>query len=182
MKYYLVALFDDESYKAIEPIQKSLSKRYRLYKNLPTLHITLDIIEDPDINKLDEVLNKMLKPYKKFKVELMDMMYFDEPHKSLNIKVESKGYIKRLARSINENLKLHGFNVKTAPEVPNLQLSLLNINFPPREWNKNDLLKGHNLPKREGFNKMPKISRIEVWKATNNKKETVVKSYPLKFF
>ena len=30
--------------------------------------------------------------------------------------------------------------------------------------------------------KMPKISRIELWKSTNNKKDMVVKSYPLKHF
>ena len=28
MRYYLVALFDDDSYKQIEPIQKNLSKKF----------------------------------------------------------------------------------------------------------------------------------------------------------
>ncbi|MGM9972970.1 MAG: 2'-5' RNA ligase family protein [Clostridiaceae bacterium] len=182
MKYYLVALFDDESTKTIEATQKSLSKKYRLYKNLPTLHITLDIVEDPDLNKLDQVLTKIVKPYSRFKIELTDTMLFDESRKALTLKVVSKGYIKRLARSINDTLKLHGFNVKPAPESPELQLSLLSANHPPREWNKIDPSKGHSIAKKDAFFRMPKISRIELWKSTSSKKEMVVKSYPLRYF
>jgi len=182
MKYYLVALFDDESTKTIETTQKSLSKKYRLYKNLPTLHITLDTVEDPDLNKLDQVLSKIVKPYSRFNVELTETMLFDENRQTLTLKVVSKGYIKRLARSINDTLKLHGFNVKPAPENHELQLSLLSANHPPREWNKIDSSKGYNLTKKDDFFRMPKISRIELWKSTNNKKDMVVKSYPLRYF
>ena len=182
MKYYLVALFDDESNKTIEATQKSLSKKYKLYKNLPTLHITLDTVEDPDLNKLDQVLTKIVKPYSRFKIELTDTMLYDESRKALTLKVVSKGYIKRLARSINDTLKLHGFNVKPAPESPELQLSLLSANHPPREWNKTDSSKGYTITRKNDLIKMPKISRIELWKSTNNKKDMVVKSYPLKHF
>ncbi|WP_040214697.1 2'-5' RNA ligase family protein [Clostridium polynesiense] len=182
MRYYLVALFDEESYKAIEPIQRSMSRKYKLYRNLPTLHITLEIIEDPDLNKLDEILYKIFKPYKRFKVELSDIICFDEPHKSVNLKVESKGYIKRIARSVNETLKLHGFNVRPCIDNWDLHVSLANTNFASREWSKNEFNKACTLAKRDGFYNMAKIARIELWKPINNKKEMVVKSYPLKTF
>ncbi len=28
------------------------------------LHITLEVVEDPNINKLEEVIEKIIKPYK----------------------------------------------------------------------------------------------------------------------
>ena len=45
MKYYLVALFDDVSYKNLNPIQRSLSKKYRANRNSPIPYIPLEVIE-----------------------------------------------------------------------------------------------------------------------------------------
>ena len=70
MKYYLVALFDDESYKNLSPIQRNLSKRFRANRNSPIPYIPLEVIENPNIDKLDVVVDKIVKPYKNFKVEL----------------------------------------------------------------------------------------------------------------
>ena len=53
MLYYLVALFDKVSYAIIKPLQESISNEYKLYENLPMLHITLAVIEDPDMDKLN---------------------------------------------------------------------------------------------------------------------------------
>lgn len=67
MKYYLVALFDESSSSGITELQRSISKRYRLYKNTPVLHIPLGVVNNNDIDKLDGVLTKMLSPYKNLK-------------------------------------------------------------------------------------------------------------------
>ena len=48
MKYYLVALFDEESYKNLNPIQRNLSKKFRANRNSPTPYIPLEIIENPN--------------------------------------------------------------------------------------------------------------------------------------
>ncbi|ERK28622.1 MULTISPECIES: 2'-5' RNA ligase family protein [Clostridium] len=182
MRYYLVALFDDDSYKQIEPIQKNLSKKYKLYRNLPKLHITLEVIEDPDIEKLDIVLSKIFKPYKRFKVELKDILCFNEPYKSVNLKVESKGYIKKITRNVNDTLKLHGFRVRDNIDNWDLHVSLANTNFAQREWKKNEYEIACSTAKTEGFYNLAKISKVELWKPINNKKEMVIKSYELKTF
>ena len=70
MKYYLVALFDDVSYKNLSPIQKSLSKKYKGNRNSPIPYIPLEVIENPNLDKLNIVIDKILKPYKNFKIEL----------------------------------------------------------------------------------------------------------------
>ncbi|MEQ8196445.1 MAG: 2'-5' RNA ligase family protein [Clostridiaceae bacterium] len=180
MKYYLVALFDDESYKQIETIQKNFSKKSRSYKNFPLPHITLEIVEDPDMEKLDTLLTKIIKPYKRFKVELKDIINFSEPNKSVNLRVEKKGYISRLSRNINDTLKLHGFSVKNCIETFGLNVSLTSTNITQKEWKKNEFEAAFSSARIQEFYDMGKIDRIEIWKSANNKKEVIVKSYKLK--
>ncbi|MDP4088622.1 MAG: 2'-5' RNA ligase family protein [Bacillota bacterium] len=180
MRYYLVALFDNDSYKEIEEMQKNIGKKYKLYKNLPMLHITLEIVGDPNIEKLDEILLKILKPYKKFKVEISDVICFDEPYKSVNLRIENKGYISRLARVINDTLKLHGFDVREVIQDWDLHVSLANTNFAAREWSKNEYATACTKAKKLGYHRFAIIERVELWKPINNKKEMVVKSYNLR--
>ena len=96
MKYYLVALFDDVSYKNLSPVQRTLSKKYRANRNSPIPYIPLEVVENPNIDKLNSVMDKILKPYKHFKVELSSTVTLCETNKTLNLKVEEIGYIKRL--------------------------------------------------------------------------------------
>ncbi|WP_061316669.1 2'-5' RNA ligase family protein [Clostridium botulinum] len=182
MKCYLVALFDKEDYYKIEKIQRDISKKYKIYRNLPMLHITFEVIEDPNINKLEEVIEKIIKPYKKFKVEINGAICFDPPYKSVNLKIENKGYIMRLARIINDTLKLHGFKVRENIENWDLHVSLANTNFASREWSAKEYISACSNLKGVGMHEMAKIDRIEIWKPINNKKEMVIKSFPLKEF
>ncbi len=68
MKYYLVALVDDKSVDDIISIQKFLNKKYKLYKNISNLYIPLGSVSNTELDKLDEIISKILSPYKKFKV------------------------------------------------------------------------------------------------------------------
>lgn len=175
MKYYLVALFDDESYKNLNPIQKNLSKKFRANRNSPAPYIPLEVIENPNIDKLDVVVDKIIKPYKNFKVQLMKEVSISENSKTLNLKIQDVGYIKRMNRLMSDTLRLHGFNVEENSTEPQMHISLANLNFIPRDMKKLD---GEiNLkPKCDTL----KVDRIELWKFSNNKRETLVKSYPLK--
>lgn len=182
MKYYLVALFDKQSYSYIEEMQKSICKKYKIYKNMPVLHITLEVIGDPDIEKLNKIVSDILKPYKKFKVEINGVMCFDPPYKSVNLKIENKGYIIRLARHINDILKLHGFNVRDNIDNWDLHVSLANTNYAIREWSSKEYVAACDTAKKGNIHKMAKIDRIELWKPINNKKEMIIKSFPLRDF
>ena len=70
MKYYVVAVFDEDSYKNFSYTQKNLSKRFRGNRNSPTPYIPLEAIENPNLEKLELVIEKLIKPYKLFKVRL----------------------------------------------------------------------------------------------------------------
>ena len=173
MKYYLVALFDDVSYKNLSPIQRSLSKKYRANRNSPIPYIPLEVIENPNIDKLNTVIDKILKPYKNFKVELSSTVTLCDSNKTLNLKIKKIGYIKKLDRLIADNLKMHGFNVKN--DTNDLHLSLANINYINKDNKKFDT----EIEYKPSISTL-KVNRIELWKISNNRRETLIQTYPLK--
>lgn len=175
MKYYLVALFDDESYQNLNPVQRNLSKRFKANRHSPIPYIPLEVIENPNIEKLDAVVNKIINPYKNFKVQLSTEVLISESNKTLNIKIEDVGYIKRITRLISDTLKLHGFNTQDNFNESEKIISLANLNYIPRDMKKLD-----NQFKFKSNIETLKIDRVEIWKISNNKKETPIKSYPLK--
>jgi hypothetical protein len=175
MKYYLVALFDDESYKNLNPIQKNLSKRFRANRNSPTPYIPLEVIENPNIDKLDVVVDKIIKPYKNFKVQLSPEISVSETNKTLNMRIQEVGYIKRINRLMNDTLRLHGFNLQETSGDPSMHISLANLNFIPKDMKRID-----GEIKFKSKCDTLKVDRIELWRFSNNKRETLIKSYPLK--
>lgn len=182
MKYYLVALFDAESYAEIEKVQRNICQKFKLYRNVPTLHVILETVEDPDIDKLSRVVADILKPYKRFKVETNGIVSFDPSYKSVNLKLENKGYLIRLARTINDTLKLHGFNVKEITDNWNLHVSLASTNYTVKDLASKDYIAASSNSRKNGFYNLSRIDRIELWKSVSNKKEMLVKSFPLKDF
>ena len=173
MKYYLVALFDDVSYKNLSPIQRSLSKRYRANRNSPIPYIPLEVIENPNIDKLNTVIDIILKPYKNFKIELSSTVTLCDSNKTLNLNIENIGYIKKLDRLITDNLKMHGFKIKN--DNSDLYLSLANINYTNKENRKYDSV----IEFKTNISTL-KVNRLELWKISNNRRETLFLTYPLK--
>jgi hypothetical protein len=86
----------------------------------------------------------------------------------------------RLARVINDTLKLHGFDVRDNIDSWDLHISLANTNYAIREWSKNEYAAACSTAKKNGFYKLATIDRIELWKPINNKREMIMKSYPLR--
>ena len=177
MKYYLVALFDDESYKNLGPVQRNLSKKYRANRNSPIPYIPLEVLENPNVDKLNTVVDKIIKPYKNFKVEISPKVSICDSNKTLNIKIEDRGYIKRLNRLLSDNLQLHGFNVKGIDSEETPHLALANINY-----NNKDTQKVINpLDSKINISTL-KVNRLELWKISNSRRETLIQTYPLKDF
>ena len=180
MKYYLVALFDKNSYSFVESIQKDICKKYKLYRKLPVLHITLEVIDDPDIDKLDKIVSDIIKPYKRFRVEINGVICFDPPYKSVNLKVENKGYITRLVRQINDTLKSNHFKVRETINDWDLHVSLANTNYAVRKWSTSEYKIACENTKNINPHKVVRINGFELWKPINNKKTMTVKSFSLK--
>ena len=182
MIYYLVGLFDKVSYKHMESMQKSLCEKYNLYKtdaNLPKLHITLEIITNPNLYDLDVSLKNILKGYTKFEVELNGVICFDPPYKSVNLNIENKGTIYELSKNINSILDLQCFEVREHIENWNLHISLANTNFADREWSNSEYLAACNLAKDEFFSETITVTTVELWKPINDYDQMVVKKYTL---
>ncbi|MBK5243313.1 2'-5' RNA ligase family protein [Clostridium sp.] len=182
MIYYLVGLFDKVSYEYIKSMQEKLCKKYNLYEsdnNLPMLHITLEIITNPNLSDLDISIKHILKDYTKFQVDINGVICFDPPFKSVNLNIKNKGTIYELSKSINTILNSQSFTVRENIENWNLHISLANTNFSDREWSDNEYLSACNLAKDENFSKTVTLDAIELWKPINNKDQMVVKKYSL---
>ena len=180
MKYFLVALFDDESNSIIQNIQKDVCKKYKLYKNSPNLYIPVSAITNPDLEKLDLVISKIINPYKRFKVDIKNSISLSENLSQVNLKVEDKGYIFRLARSITDTLDLHGFNVDKNNDNIDLRILLANANHIIKKSHSGGTLSIDDTISQDDFFKFAKVSRLELWKQITNKKEMPVKTYNLR--
>lgn len=181
MKYYIVALFDEDSYEVIAPIQKNLSKRFKGNRHSPQPYIALDVLDNPNIDKLCMAVEKVIKPYKKFKVELCDDVIINENMKTITLKILNEGYIKKISRSVRDTLSLYGIHSKFSQDTP-LTISLANLTYFNKDTKKyrNDI--ACDLVKRSEKSITLKVSRFEIWKVSSNKRETCLKSYPLKTF
>lgn len=178
MRYYLVATLDFDSAKSIEFLQRNIQRKHKISRGYTTFHIPLETLEDPNIEKLDEIVTKLIKPYKKFKIELTgDLNYHDHSNRSASLKIENKGYIKKLHRSFNDTLKLYGFSIKESIDSPLfIPLSFSSIN---KTIKKSEAINQFFPLRTASKRNVVKISNIEIWKSTNNKKDTIVKIYNL---
>lgn len=182
MKYQLVALFDNESYPKVEQIQKSVCRKYRLYKNTPKLYISIGTICDPDMEMLEYVINKILKPYKQFKVKVNNSIGLNDNNKKVNLKIDKKGYIIRIARNINDTLNLYGFKTNVT-DIHNMNLSipLANANYNIKKACNRSSIPVDKKLLTEDYLRFAKIDRIELWKLSGNK-SNVIKSFPLRHY
>ena len=181
MKYYIVALFDDNSYESITPLQRNISKKFRANRNSPLPYIALEVIDNPNIEKLYTVIEKIIKPYKKFKVELCDDVSVNESMKTVNLSIVNEGYIKKISRTLRDTLALHG--IFTAdPEISDLSIALANVTTFNKDTKKSTNDVACELIQKNGKNLTLKVNALEIWKISNNKKETAIKSYQLRAF
>lgn len=182
MKYYIVALFDKDSYDVLNPLQRKFSKKFRANRRSPIPHIALDVIETSNIEKVTPVMEKILKPYKRFKVEFKDSVSVSEPLKAVNLKIENRGYIKKIYRTLTDNFELNGVNVKFHPS-DEIGISLASLNHINKEL-KDQKIENDIACDSDSTNVINtlKIDRLEVWKLSPNKKEVCLKSYELKSY
>lgn len=178
--YYLVALLDKSSYSSIEEIQKNISLKYNLYDELPMLHVTLEVINDPDdLNNLCNVIGDILLNYSKFFIKIDGSICFDPPFKSVNLKVENNGTIYDLIHKVNSELKKNGFKVRENIDDWDLHISLANINFSKRDWSNEEFAEACRIISEAKFHSKAEITKIQLWQPINDKAKMVVKDFNL---
>lgn len=175
MKYYLVALLDKDSGKTIENSTRNLVKRIKPKKRTSFYGVVLETIEDPDIVKLEEIIQDLSKPIRRFKINVFGQLSYDEKLKTIGLNVENFGYIKRLSRHFNSILSLHGFKVRDEEEILNpqtVQLILYNGGITKDLHTIQDVLRRYPDAKF-------KVDRFQIWKNFNFKKDSVITNIPL---
>lgn len=182
MIYYLVALLDDSSYKYIEEIQKEICYNYKLFdKNdkLPKLHITIEVIHDPDMDMLIKSLKNILKKYSSFEAKSDGVICFDPPYKSVNLKIRDYGRILKLSKDINHILKKEKFNVRENIENYDLHISLANSYFSNKQWSDFEYASACSFAKNNDKDFIIKINELQLWKPVNDENEMIIFKFPL---
>ncbi|WBW97705.1 2'-5' RNA ligase family protein [Oceanirhabdus sp. W0125-5] len=179
MKYYLVGILDSESYSQIEEIQKKISAKYDLYQDLPILHMTLEVIDNPQIDKLISALDEIISGKSPFIIEVNGAICFEPPFKSVNLLINKDLKVMEFIKHINNQLKLRGFSVRDDINAWDLHISLANNNFSTRKWSQAEYVSACTLVQSLNFKKSLIIESIELWKPINDKNEMVLKSFSL---
>lgn len=181
VNYYLVALLDKDSYSCFEKIQKRLSLKYDLYDELPVLHITIEVIQDPqNLDKLRELIRKILANFTELCLNVNGTSCFEAPYKSVNLKVEDNKIFKNLIYEINYLLKKEGFKVRDNIDNWDLHISLANSNFSKRQWSDEEFKEACSLLSKGNIFRTIHISVIQLWCPVNDKTKMVLESYHLK--
>ncbi|KYH34893.1 hypothetical protein CLTEP_12150 [Clostridium tepidiprofundi DSM 19306] len=178
MKFELVALFDKNTCAGIEELQRNICRKYKIHKSTHPLYIPLGTIFNPDINKLNNIITKVLEPYKKFKVGINNSLTLNNQGKLVNIMIDNRGYIIRIQRNIEDTLSLHGFNINNKNNTINIPLALANYNI-KKAYNDSGIPVYKYLPKTDHL-KFAKIDRLELWRLNGNHRDAIVKSFPLR--
>jgi len=173
MKYYLVALLDRNSGKIIENATRNLVKKLRPQKKTSYYGVIMEVIEDPDPAKLEQILKDMIKPIRYFKIDVKGNLVFDEDNKTIGLEVVNFGYLKRLSRKFNTMLGLHGFKVRPEESVENTAQLVLFSGERSKELDKVEPVL------KTGDDKLFRVDRFELWKNLNFKKESVYTVFDL---
>jgi len=175
MKYYLVAVLDKDSNRELDSIQKPLFRKGKKIMKSPYMGIPIDVIEDPDREKLQSILTDLLKPYRYFHVDLKGKYTFQNDEKITGIPVTNFGYIKKLQRHLNSFLQLSGFKVTPEKEDDSDFILSMSTEKLTKEFENSGPL--FSTPENT---RALRVERIELWKSLNAKKDSVVFSIPLK--
>lgn len=182
MKYYLVATVDSEFTEEIQSIQRFLNKKYRVYKNISNLYIPLGSINNGEFEKIDEMIKKILSPYKKFRVGIDNDIYINDTSNTVNLKIKDKGYINKISRSIFDMLDTHSISAKDFSSFSYFNMPISNANNAIRKAYTSNSFSLDPSKEKNDFLNFTKVDKIEIWKQLNNRKDTLVKSYILKDF
>jgi len=179
---YLVALLDSDSYKKIEVIQRELCLKYKLFEvneNLPMLHITLETIENPNLELLNAAIERILKDYSFIDAFCEGIICFEPPYKSVNLKISQEGALKELSSTLNKTLKEIGFNVRKDISSYELHISLANTYFSKKQWTDFEYNTACTYAKDMCCHMKIRINKLQLWKPINNESEMVVYTYNL---
>ena len=137
--------------------------------------IPIDVIEDPDLPKLETTLRALLKPFRYFHVDITGKYVNLADEKITGLPVTNFGYIKKIQRHLNEYMRLNGF--KVSPERGDDQDFIISMSQEriPKEL-ENSAILFESSENRKDF----LVERVELWKSLNAKKESIVFSILLK--
>lgn len=185
MKLQIVALLDENYISCLESMQKTVCKRYKAYKCTPSLYIPMVTTLNSDVETLNKILYKVLEPYKKFKVNVVNSLHVNLDSKLCSIGISQMGYISRLNRAILEGLEQH--NISTENSIINnpafdFNVPLTSCNYTLKKLSTQGSVPFVKSQPTDSILNFTRISKLEIWKMNGSKFDSVIKSFELRQF
>jgi len=180
MKYQLVALFEKSNHYNLKEIQRNVCRKLNLYKPTSILHVPICTILDIDMDTAEDVVCKVLTPYKHFKIKVNNSMSLTKDNK-VYIEIDQSGYISTIQRKILDSLSLHG--MKLSNKNNELIIPIANGNYSFKKLlSKNTRLSVIKSKPCEDTISYGKIVKLELWRIGGPRKDNVIMSFPLRNF
>lgn len=180
MNYQLVALFERGNHYNLKDIQRTVCKKLNLFKPVPVLNIPICTFIDVDLDVAEELVCKVLAPYKHFKIKINNSMAISKDNK-VHIQIDKCGYISTIQRNVQEYAGLQ--SIKMSNKHPNLVIPIAtgNYNFKKILQKNKHVSVNRSLPKDQiiGYGK---IVKFELWRTSGPRRDNVMMTIPLREF
>lgn len=175
-RLFIVGLCEGDLMKKAQILQKIFSDRYRLYrKPLPTLHITLEVVEGTDqktIERIREAIYNASLLIPAFIVRANGFTCFPPPYKSLGLLIEKNEELISAITLIREQLeKLSIKSVNPFGEEWIYHLTVVNTFLADRQWSEAEFNEACSLVKqmKEPLSIEDTITKISLWHPIKDK-------------
>ena len=180
---FLVLTLKGKVLRLANRIQKMLADHYELYDGgvYPELHLSLDRIDkykkDEAIEIIEDIIPKLNAI--KISIEKLDCMKIARGDKLLVLDIDNTSSLLSSAKLIHKKLYEKGISTIDNYDQWNFHITIINNNFAVNPMSEDDfedvcyILEDFKVPFKSY------ASKLEIWKATLDPKERVVKSFLL---
>jgi 2'-5' RNA ligase len=181
-RLYLVATPSGEVKSCALRLQTMFNKRYRLYEQLPPVHMTMEVIDLPDAGserKVIELIGEVTENSPPFDVIVEGLIAFPEPYKSIALKVMKNPSLRIIAARINNRLAEKGYTVRSDLSDWDYHITVAGAWNAANEWSYHQFARAFDRVRDLNLKVSCKISRLELWLPRYQPRLAVLAWFPL---
>lgn len=166
-RLFLVAVPQGRVLLQAARLQRMLARRYRLYKRLPPLHMTIEVIRPPSDRSFAEAVRTIRAVVERtppFQIHTDGFVCFPAPHKALAVSVVKTPELERLSKRLHLQLGAAGFGVRDDLDEWEFHITLAGTWNSLREWSDLEFQSACNRLRRRGFQGRCLVTRLELWR------------------
>lgn len=184
-RIFLMILPEHPTYQVARKFQEEVNQKYRLYRVLPTLHITLEsfyVESDEDLQQAIQAIQKTCEDLKPFPIRVNGFACFDPPYKSVQLHVVKTAPLQQLYNQIHTRLKEMGYEVMEYPEGVQFHMTIASACFADREWSEEEYHQACEELKSLSVHSVFVFEGLELWYPELEPDERLIHKFDLRHF